>query len=143
MAVKCRPIEASRVSVHVVLRESTSTSPDCSAVKRCCALSGVHLTLPASPSTAAASALQMSVSRPIQLPLLSTAENPGKPVLTPQAMRPCWRTVSSVLPACTAGDSKTKEIALMAMRNSFLREDFIVVLEQEGNPILPQSSVIA
>ena len=31
----------SRVRVQVVLRDRMSTSPDCSAVKRCCAVSGV------------------------------------------------------------------------------------------------------
>ena len=35
----------SRDSVHVVLRASTSTSPDCSAVKRSLAESGTNLTL--------------------------------------------------------------------------------------------------
>ena len=43
--MKCRPSEASRVSVQVVLRDRMSISPDCSAVKRCCAVSGTHLTL--------------------------------------------------------------------------------------------------
>ena len=36
------PREASRTSVQVVLRDSTSTSPEVSAVKRCWALSGVN-----------------------------------------------------------------------------------------------------
>ncbi len=40
----------SRCKVQVVLRDSTSTSPDCSAVKRCCAVSGTYLTLLASPN---------------------------------------------------------------------------------------------
>jgi hypothetical protein len=48
----------SRVNDQPVLRTSTSISPDCSAVKRFCAVTDTHLTLPASPSTAAAIALQ-------------------------------------------------------------------------------------
>ena len=48
--MKFRPSEASRVSVQVVLRDRMSISPDCSAVKRCCAVSGTYLTLLASPS---------------------------------------------------------------------------------------------
>jgi hypothetical protein len=35
------PSWTSRWNVTVVLRERTSTSPDCSAVKRCAAVSGV------------------------------------------------------------------------------------------------------
>ena len=49
----------SRLIVQVVLRDSTSISPDCSAVKRSLAVSGVNLTLVASPKTAAATARQI------------------------------------------------------------------------------------
>ncbi|MCY1427576.1 hypothetical protein D9M71_434270 [compost metagenome] len=74
---------ASRELVQVVLRDSTSTSPDCSAVKRSLALSWLNLTFLASPNTAAATARQTSASIPTMLPLASGTEKPGKPSLTP------------------------------------------------------------
>jgi len=77
------PSWTSRCSVQVVLRDSTSISPACSAVKRCCEDSGVNRTLFASPNMAAATARHMSASRPRQLPWASGAENPATPVLTP------------------------------------------------------------
>ncbi len=40
-----RPSEVSRLIVQVVLRDRISTSPDCSAVKRSLAESGVNFTL--------------------------------------------------------------------------------------------------
>jgi hypothetical protein len=43
---------------QVVLRERMSISPDCSAAKRCWAVSGTYFTLSALPRIAAASALQ-------------------------------------------------------------------------------------
>src|ERR1043165_4170124 len=97
------PSDASRVSVQVLLRERTSTSPACSEVKRCCELSGTYLTLSASFSTAAATARQKSTSRPVHLPWLSAFEKPGPDVLTPQTSWPRALTASSVLPACAAG----------------------------------------
>src|SRR5258706_16236556 len=103
MPVKTTPSEASRVSVQVLLRESTSISPACSDAKRCCELSGTYLTLSASFSTAAATARQKSTSRPVHLPWLSALEKPGPDVLTPQTSCPRAFTASSVLPACAAG----------------------------------------
>ncbi len=99
------PSEASRVSVQVVLRDRMSTSPDCSAVKRCCAFSGTNLTLLPSPSTAAAMALQMSTSSPVQLPWLSASEKPASPVFTPQTSWPRALMASSVLPACAGAEA--------------------------------------
>src|SRR4029078_899728 len=99
MPVKTTPSEASRVSVQVLLRESTSISPACSEVKRCCELSGTNFTLLASLSTAAATARQKSTSRPVHLPWLSAFEKPGPEVLTPQTSWPRDLTASSVLPA--------------------------------------------
>ncbi|MOA62761.1 hypothetical protein D3C78_1882800 [compost metagenome] len=55
---------ASRELVQVLLRERMSTSPDCSAVKRSLAVSGLNFTLEASPNTAAATARQTSTSIP-------------------------------------------------------------------------------
>ena len=43
--MKFTPSEVSRDTVQVVLRDSTSISPDCSAVKRSLADSGTNLTL--------------------------------------------------------------------------------------------------
>src|SRR6478735_9468489 len=102
MPVKTTPSEASRDSVQVLLRESTSISPACSEVKRCCELSGTYLTFSASLSTAAATARQKSTSSPDHLPWLSAEENPGPEVLTPQTTWPRAFTASSVLPACAA-----------------------------------------
>src|SRR5260221_7149843 len=84
-----------------------STSPDCRAVKRCCAFSGTHFTFFASPSTAAAMALQTSTSRPTQLPWLSAAEKPARPVLTPQTTWSRCLIASSVLPACALAAKTT------------------------------------
>jgi hypothetical protein len=53
-----KPCPASRDSVHVVLRDRRSTSPDCSAVKRSLAVSGMKSTLSASSKMAAATARQ-------------------------------------------------------------------------------------
>src|SRR5690349_8803273 len=99
MPVNSTPSEASRVSVQVLLRDSTSISPDCSDEKRCCEFSGTNLTLFASLSTAAATALQKSTSRPVHLPWLSAFEKPGPEVLTPHTTWPRALTASSVLPA--------------------------------------------
>src|SRR5215467_2851439 len=100
MPVNTTPSVASRVSVQVLLRDRTSTSPACSEVKRCCEFSGTNLTLLASFRTAAATAWQKSTSRPDQTPLLSAFENPGPDVLTPHTSWPRALTASSVLPAC-------------------------------------------
>ena len=56
MAVWFNPSDASRVSVKVVLRDKTSTSPDCSAVNRTCEFRGTYFTFSLSPNTAAAKA---------------------------------------------------------------------------------------
>src|SRR6187402_3432603 len=88
MPAKLTPSEVSRESVQVVLRESTSISPDCSAVKRSLADNGTNLILLGSLKTAAAIARQMSTSSPVQLPLSSGEEKPGRPWLTPQDNRP-------------------------------------------------------
>src|SRR5450830_1305943 len=92
-------MEASRVSVKVVLRARISTSPDCRAVKRCWEFSGTYLTLSASFKVAAASALHTSTSSPDHLPLESAAEKPLTPVLTPHTIWPRALMASSVLPA--------------------------------------------
>ena len=50
-------------TMNVVLRDSMSTSPDCRAVKRCCAFRGTYLTLLASLRTAAATAFNASIEK--------------------------------------------------------------------------------
>ena len=76
-------MSASLDSVQVVLRARTSISPDVKAVNLSFALSGVYLTLSASPKTAAATALHTSTSMPVQFPDASAFENPGSPCETP------------------------------------------------------------
>src|SRR5215213_668592 len=88
MAVKLRPSEVSREEVQVVLRASTSTSPDCSAVKRSLAVSATNLTLAGSLKTAAASARQKSTSSPVQLPCASGRPKPPSVPLAPQLTIP-------------------------------------------------------
>src|SRR6185312_12874925 len=99
------PRPESRCSVIVELRTSMSISPDCRAVKRCCADSGTNLVLVESPSTAAATAPHISTSRPFHLPWLSGSEKPPRPVLTPQITWPRFFTTSSVDSACAAKGS--------------------------------------
>ena len=77
-----------------------STSPDCSAVKRCCAVVGTYFTFSASPKIAAATARQTSTSRPVHLPWLSAGAKPATPVLTPQIRLPRALMASRSLPAC-------------------------------------------
>src|SRR5438270_5627731 len=76
-----------------------STSPDCSAVKRCCAVNGTYLTLSGSPYTAAEIARQISMLKPLYFPWLSGWPNPGVPACTPQVKEPACFTLSSVGPA--------------------------------------------
>ena len=76
-------MSASLDNVQVVLRASTSISPEVNAVNLSFALSGVNLTLLESPSTAAATALHTSTSTPVQFPAASALENPGRPCETP------------------------------------------------------------
>ena len=58
-------MSASLESVQVVFLDKISISPDVRAVNLSLALSGVYLTLLASPSTAAATALHTSTSTPV------------------------------------------------------------------------------
>ena len=76
---KVNPMSASLDKVQVVFLDKTSISPEVSAVNLSLALSGVNLTLFASPSTAAATALHTSTSTPVQFPAASALENPGRP----------------------------------------------------------------
>ena len=71
-------MSASLDNVQVVLRASTSISPDVNAVNLSLALNGVYLTLSASPNTAAATALHTSTSIPDQFPASSALEKPER-----------------------------------------------------------------
>src|ERR1700761_854762 len=108
MAGKSAPSEVSRDNVQVVLRDSTSISPDCSAVKRSLADRGTNLILLGSLKIAAAIARQTSTSIPVQLPLSSGVEKPGRPWLTPQASMPRSLTVLRV---CAVADCAEKPAA--------------------------------
>src|SRR6218665_763414 len=96
MPAKFTPSDVSRDSVQVVLRDNTSISPDCKAVKRSLADSGTYFTLVGSLKIAAAMPRHISTSKPAQLPLSSGAEKPGSPWVTPQDNMPRSFTVLSV-----------------------------------------------
>src|SRR3954452_10428410 len=113
MPAKLAPSEVSRDKVQVVLRDSTSTSPDCSAVNRSLADSGTYFTLVASLKIAAAMARQTSTSSPVQLPLSSGDEKPGRPWLTPQATMPRSLTVLRV---CAEAAWAEREAAMARVR---------------------------
>jgi hypothetical protein len=65
--------------VQVELRDSTSILFDCSAVKRAAASSGVNVTFAGSPKIAAATARQISTSKPVHAFFSSMLEKPNKP----------------------------------------------------------------
>src|SRR4051812_33594828 len=120
--VKLAPSEVSRESVQVVLRDSTSISPDCSAVKRSLADNGANLTLLASLNTAAAIARQISTSSPAQLPLSSGAEKPGKPWLTPHDSMPRSLTVLRVCAVATCVERAAPRATVRAIDARFMGE---------------------
>src|SRR5205814_1352575 len=114
-----KPSEVSRSRVWVALRVMTSTSPDCRATKRCCAVVGVNLAFSLSPNIATAIARQRSTSSPVHLPWLSEKENPAKPVLTAHCTKPLAFTASKVWPAEAGIDTNTTtlESAAAAVRD--------------------------
>src|SRR6218665_1101728 len=133
MVVKCRTSEASRVRFQVVLRVRMSTSPACSAAKRCCELSGTNSAFLGSPSTAAAIARQVSTSRPDQLPCVSGAEKPATPLVTPHLTVPRALTASRVLPAWAgAPDRAVASNAAAAARKLGVR--MVVLVNMETAP---------
>src|SRR5690606_32079203 len=85
---KVAPSPPSRLEVQVVLRISTSISPEARAVNRCWAVRSTYSTLVGSSKIAAASALQKSMSKPEWLPSASTNPNPGTTLFPPQQTRP-------------------------------------------------------
>src|SRR3954453_21546752 len=100
MPANIRPSELSRDSVHVELRDNTSIWLDCSAAQRGgAAAAGAggggrrtegarNVTLAGSPKIAAATARQMSTSKPVHAFLSSVLEKPSNPWLTPQLSVP-------------------------------------------------------
>src|SRR5207302_4205845 len=121
--------EVSRESVQVVLRESTSISPDCSAVKRSLADNGTNLTLVGSLKIAAATARQTSTSSPVQLPLSSGDEKPGKPWLTPQDSMPRSLTVLSVCAVAAWVEKPAARARVKTRDTRFMAKPFKVVRE--------------
>src|SRR5262249_4635167 len=101
-----RPSSSSRDIVQVLLRDKRSMRRSVSALKRTSAVSGTYSTLAVSPSTAAATALQKSTSKPRQTPDPSFSEKPGSPSLTPQINLSLDRTSSSVPAAALSGTTK-------------------------------------
>src|SRR6195952_779161 len=123
MPAKFTPSDVSRDNVQVVLRDSTSISPDCSAVKRSLADSGTNLTLAASLKIAAAIARQISTSRPAQLPLSSGAEKPGNPWLTPQDSMPRSLTVLRVCAVAACVERPAARTTVRAPDTRFMGEN--------------------
>src|SRR5690606_17569226 len=93
---KSKPSEVSRDRLTVVDLASRSTSPDCSAGKRCTVDSGMNSTAVGSSNSAAAMARQNLTSKPCHSPWLSGAEMPGRLPSEPQISRPRSITVDSV-----------------------------------------------
>src|SRR5271169_3580894 len=118
MAAKSSPSEVSRDSVQVVLRDNTSISPDCKAVKRSLAVSGTNLTLVGSLKIAAAMARQKSTSKPVQLPCGSGRPKPASVPLAPQMSSPRFLIVVSVCAdaACMPNASTVANASAVARR---------------------------
>ncbi len=74
--------------LQVELRERISTLRFCNSLKRSLASSGMNFAFFGSSKIAAATARQKSTSKPVQLPLSSGIEKPGRPVLTPHSTSP-------------------------------------------------------
>ena len=71
--------------VQVVLRDSRSTSPDCSAVKRSLAVSGTNLTLSrVAEDRRRDAAAEVDVEAASSCPCRRARRSPASPVLTPQ-----------------------------------------------------------
>jgi hypothetical protein len=97
------PIPASRPNVMVTLCTRRSILPESSIGNRLAVFRGRNSTLPASPSSAAATALQKSGSPPCHLPVLSLSANPANSSFTPQRTIFRVRTSSRTSPAKEEG----------------------------------------
>src|ERR1700730_3693088 len=116
------PSEVSRELVQLVLRTSTSTSPDCSAVKRSFAVSGTNFTLVGSSKIAAAIARQTSTSRPVQLPWASGRPNPARPGLEPQLSAPRVLTVVRVWASAEEAAKPSAAAQMIDVRTRFMTQ---------------------
>ncbi|CAC5344308.1 hypothetical protein PLAN_40723 [Planktothrix rubescens CCAP 1459/22] len=97
----------------MVFRESISTSPDFKASNRSVESKFRYSTAFGSPKTAAATALQISTSRPEYWPLSFTKLNPGILPSTPQMSFPLCLTISRRLwpvPPLAAVESPPEEV---------------------------------
>ena len=74
--------------LQVELRERMSTFRLCNSLKRSLASSATNFALLGSLKIAEATARQKSTSKPVQLPLSSGIEKPGRPLLTPHSTSP-------------------------------------------------------
>src|SRR5437764_13722150 len=74
--------------LQVELRERISTFLFCNSLKRSLASSETNFAFVESLKIAAATARQKSTSNPVQLPLSSGIEKPGRPLLTPHSTSP-------------------------------------------------------
>src|SRR6267154_4767661 len=92
--------------LQVELRERMSTLRFCSSLKRSLASSGMNFARFGSSKIAAATARQKSTSKPLQLPLSSGIEKPGRPALTPQNTSPRRIVRFRVLVVSLVGDGK-------------------------------------
>src|SRR4029453_4431238 len=109
MPANIRPSELSRDIVHVELRDNTSIWFDGSAAKRADASRGMNVTLAGSPKIAAATARQMSTSKPVQMFLSSMLEKPRSPWLTPQLSAPRSLTAFRVCAPAGRPPARTKD----------------------------------
>ena len=112
-----------------------STSPDCTAVKRCCEVRGTYLTFSASPNSAADTARQTSTDRPFHLPWLSASMKPAVPMPTPQFSMPRALMASRSLPAMAVPDNNRPARPAAAAMN--------LCIEPPLAPSLPGASVVA
>ena len=85
---------------QVVLPNSTSMSPPCTAGKRVSPVTGRMVASAGSPSTAAARARQESTSIPRQIPRLSGSEKGGLFDCMPQTTLPRARIAARVSDSC-------------------------------------------
>ena len=125
----------SRVSVQVELFDRRSTSPACSAVKRCWPDSGTYFTFSESPNSAAETPRQMSTFMPVHLPWLSTTMKPAMPpTATPQTSCPRAFTASRSLPASASPAGRASAAPSAIAANIFFMERFL---------FLPAHSILA
>src|SRR6266478_624986 len=90
--------------------------------------SGTNLTLVGSSKIAAATARHTSTSSPVQLPLSSGEENPGRPWLTPQDSKPRSLIVLSVSAEADWAEKPEASARVTTRDTRFMARPFKVVL---------------